>query len=238
VDQPVPITRPAHKPPGKRRIPQQERGIKTIEIILAAAGTEIEQGGLAKLTTKRIAAAAGLSVGGLYEYFPNKEAVLHALASRWLEQIKDAIAGIHPSLTGCKDLFRYLTMVYEVVKPLYQQVPGVSGLISLLSSVPELKALEDDIDVQVNGLLADAIHCLVPHVSTEQCMAVARTLTILDHYLLIESILRDPANATLYEDHHRVCQYALVTNMLLMNERERAATLVKNKAALPSASIS
>nr|WP_276598282.1 TetR/AcrR family transcriptional regulator [Roseateles koreensis] len=205
---------------------------------MAAAGTEIEQGGLAKLTTKRIAAAAGLSVGGLYEYFPNKEAVLHALASRWLEQFKDAIAAIHPNLTGCKDLFRYLTMVYEVVKPLYQQVPGVSGLISLLSSVPELKALEEEIDLQLNGLLADAIHCLVPNVSTEQCKVVARTITILDHYLLVESILRDPDKAALYEDHRRVCQYALVTNMLLMNERERAAMLVKNKADLPSPGLS
>jgi len=217
----------ALKPAGTRRVPQQERGVKTIEVILQAAGQEIERGGLAKLTTKRIATAAGLSVGGLYEYFPNKEAVVHALASRWLEQIKDAIAAVHPAKTGCQDLVRYLTMVFEAVKPHYQQVPGVSGLISVLSSVPELQALEDEIDVQVNGLLADAIASLVPHVDAAQCMTMARALTILDHYLLIEAILRDPANAALYDEHHRVCQYALATNLMLMNERARAAALAK-----------
>jgi AcrR family transcriptional regulator len=219
--------RPAPKPSGLRRIPQQERGIKTIEVILKAAGQEIDRGGLTKLTTKRIADVAGLSIGALYEYFPNKEAVVHALASQWLEQIKDAIAAVHPARTGCNNLLQYVDMVYAAVKPHYQQVPGVSGLITVLSSVPELKALEDDIDLQVNGMLADAIYSLVPHVDAIQCMTMARTLTILDHYLLIESTLRDPGKAALYDDHRRVCQYALVTNIMLMNERARATASSK-----------
>lgn len=217
--------KPAIRPTVARRVPQQERAIKTIEVILQATGQEIERSGLAKLTTKRIAVAAGLSVGGLYEYFPNKEAVVHALATRWLEQIKDAIATVHPARTGCQDLFRYLGMVYDVVKPHYQQVPGVSGLISVLSSVPELQALEDEIDLQVNGMLADAIASLVPHVERIQCTTLARTMAILDHYLLIESILRDPAKARLYEEHHRVCQYALATHLVLLNEKAREGLL-------------
>ncbi len=211
------------KPAAKRRVPQQERGHKTIEVILHAAGEEIARGGLAKLTTKRIAEAAGLSVGGLYEYFPNKEAVIHALASQWLERIKDGIAAIHPSKTGCVDLIRYLGMVYEAVRPQYQQVSGVSVLISLLASVPELKALERQIDLQVNALLTDAISHLLPYVGKEQCSALARTMTILDHYLLIESIMRDPAHAALFDTHHRICLHALAGHLILMNEQARPA---------------
>ncbi|MES2017739.1 MAG: TetR/AcrR family transcriptional regulator [Pseudomonadota bacterium] len=217
----VPDTGADKKPrsTAKRRIPQQERGHKTIEVILRAAGAEIARGGLAKLTTKRIAEAAGMSVGGLYEYFPNKEAVVHALVSQWLEQVKDAVAAIHPEKTGCVDLLRYLNMVYDAVRPLYQQVPGVSVLISLLSSVPALKALEDQVDAQVNALLTDAMGRLVPHVGHGQCSATARTITILDHHLLIASLVRDPANAAVFDTNHRICRHALASHLMLLNEQ-------------------
>jgi AcrR family transcriptional regulator len=207
------------RPTAKRRIPRQERGHKTIEVILRAAGEEIARGGLAKLTTKRIAEAAGMSVGGLYEYFPNKESVVHALASQWLEQIKDAIAAIHPSKTGCVDLLRYLNMVYDAVLPLYQKVPGVSVLISLLSSVPALQALEDQIDLQVNALLTDAMSHLLPRVSRAQCSATARTITILDHHLLIAALMHEPANAAFFDINHRICRHALASHLVLLNEQ-------------------
>ncbi|MBA5687058.1 TetR/AcrR family transcriptional regulator [Rugamonas apoptosis] len=225
--------RPARKSAGKRRIPQQERGIKTIEVILRAAGEEIARGGLAKLTTKRIAEAAGLSVGGLYEYFPNKESVVHALASQWLERVKDAVDAIHPSRTGCVDLIRYLNMVYDAVRPLYQDVPGVSVLISLLASVPALTALEEQIDLQVNALLTDAICRLVPYVSKEQCSATARTITILDHHLLIEMSVRGPASTAVYDINHRICRHALASHLMLLNEQAQPASWAPPRPEAP-----
>jgi AcrR family transcriptional regulator len=220
---PVPAApaKPAAKAASRRRVPQQERGHKTIEVILKAAGQEIARGGLGKLTTKRIAGAAGLSVGGLYEYFPNKEAVVHALASQWLQQVKDAVAAIHPAKTGCSDLIRYLGMVYDAVKPLYHQVPGLGVLVTLLASVPALKALEDEIDLQVKALLTDAISFLVPFVDRDHCGVMARTMTILDHHLLIESITRDPTHAELFDSHRLICHHALASHMMLLNEQAR-----------------
>ncbi|MBA5635750.1 TetR/AcrR family transcriptional regulator [Duganella sp. LX20W] len=225
--------RPARQSAGKRRIPQQERGIKTIEVILKAAGEEIARGGLAKLTTKRIAEAAGLSVGGLYEYFPNKESVVHALASQWLERVKDAVEAIHPSKTGCVDLIRYLNMVYDAVRPLYQQVPGVSVLISLLASVPALTALEEEIDLQVNALLTDAMSALLPYVSREQCSATARTITILDHHLLIESLMRGAAHSAFFDTNHRICRHALASHLMLLNEQAQPASWAKPRPEAP-----
>lgn len=225
--------RPARQSAGKRRVPQQERGIKTIEVILRAASEEIARGGLAKLTTKRIAEAAGLSVGGLYEYFPNKEAVVHALASQWLERIKDTVAAIHPSRTGCVDLIRYLDMVYNAIRPSYQQVPGVSVLISLLASVPALTALEEQIDLQVNALLTDAISHLLPYVSREQCSTTARTITILDHHLLIEMMMRGPSNAAIVDLDRRICQHALASHLMLMNEQAQPVSWAPPRPEAP-----
>ena len=85
-------TTPSHQTElSPRRLPTQERARQTVEQVLFAAGAEIERAGLDKLTTKRIAAAAGLSVGAVYEYFPNKQSIVHALADQWLGKLSEAI---------------------------------------------------------------------------------------------------------------------------------------------------
>jgi AcrR family transcriptional regulator len=66
----------------RRRIPTQARADQTIETILVATAHILRIEGAARLTTNLIAQRAGVSVGSLYQYFPNKEAILLALAER------------------------------------------------------------------------------------------------------------------------------------------------------------
>lgn len=62
-----------------RKQPAQERSRATVGVILEAAARVFASHGYAAATTNRIAAKAGVSVGSLYEYFPNKDALLVAL---------------------------------------------------------------------------------------------------------------------------------------------------------------
>jgi AcrR family transcriptional regulator len=64
------------------RSPKQERAIHKVGLILEAAMRLLEKEGLSKLTTNAVAHMAGVSIGSLYQYFPNKEAILDALADR------------------------------------------------------------------------------------------------------------------------------------------------------------
>ena len=75
------------------REPQQGRSRETVERILAAAEHEIGRLGLAAAGTRGIAARAGLSVGALYRFFPDKEAIADALARRYLADLMPAYAG-------------------------------------------------------------------------------------------------------------------------------------------------
>lgn len=63
-----------------RRRPRQGRSIATVEAILEAATRILETDG--RFTTNHVAERAGVSVGTLYQYFPDKAAILHALAAR------------------------------------------------------------------------------------------------------------------------------------------------------------
>jgi AcrR family transcriptional regulator len=66
----------------KRRTPTQARAQDTVEIIFEATAQILRRKGRAALNTNYIAECAGISVGTLYQYFPNKEAILVAMARR------------------------------------------------------------------------------------------------------------------------------------------------------------
>jgi AcrR family transcriptional regulator len=76
-----------------RRSPVQFRGYRTVHRVLDAASSLLEQMPLDEVTTTRIAAAAGLSIGGLYRFFPDKQTILDAIAVRHVEQFRASLVG-------------------------------------------------------------------------------------------------------------------------------------------------
>ena len=83
-----------------RRSPRQGRSKATVDAILEAATRILEAG--ETFTTNHVAARAGVSVGTLYQYFPDKAAILHALATRERVAMAEATgvamkAGVDPA---------------------------------------------------------------------------------------------------------------------------------------------
>jgi AcrR family transcriptional regulator len=75
-----------------RKTPRQERSREMLETILEAAARVFVREGYARATTNRIAAAAGVSVGSLYQYFPGKDAIAVALLRRHRDRILESVA--------------------------------------------------------------------------------------------------------------------------------------------------
>jgi AcrR family transcriptional regulator len=71
-------------PEKPRKRPSQSRSSHTVEAIFDAAIQVLLDGGLARLTTTRVAERAGVSVGSLYQYFPNKQSLVAAVLERHL----------------------------------------------------------------------------------------------------------------------------------------------------------
>lgn len=65
-----------------RKPPKQKRSREMVEKLLDATAATVAELGLAHTTTNHIAAAAGVSIGSLYQYFPDKEAMIEALLER------------------------------------------------------------------------------------------------------------------------------------------------------------
>lgn len=70
-----------------RRLPQQRRARQTVEVILDAVIRVLKREGFSAITTNRIAEVAGVSIGSVYQYFPDKSAIFAALHQRHIEEI-------------------------------------------------------------------------------------------------------------------------------------------------------
>ena len=78
--------------PRPSRLPVQKRGQQRVEAILDAAEVVFGEMGVEAATTNAIAERAGASVGSLYHFFANKDAILYALAERYAESIQGTLA--------------------------------------------------------------------------------------------------------------------------------------------------
>jgi AcrR family transcriptional regulator len=78
-----------------RRSPVQERSQETVARALAAATALLGRGvSIDALTTAQIAHEAGMSVGGLYRFFPDKQAIVDAIAVRHMELFQERMGAV------------------------------------------------------------------------------------------------------------------------------------------------
>ncbi|WP_043113454.1 helix-turn-helix domain-containing protein, partial [Pseudacidovorax intermedius] len=81
-------------PLSSRKEPQQARSANLVAAVLEAAVQVLAQEGAQRFTTARVAEKAGVSVGSLYQYFPNKAAILFRLQSDEWQRTTTLMRGI------------------------------------------------------------------------------------------------------------------------------------------------
>jgi AcrR family transcriptional regulator len=78
-----------------RRNPLQYRSKRTVAKILDATAELLDDEGSENLTTERVAERSGVNIATLYHYFPNKLALLHALAQQFADQQQERVDAIY-----------------------------------------------------------------------------------------------------------------------------------------------
>ena len=105
----MPSIRPVSKPEartGARRQPTQARAQQTIQTLFKAAAQILDKVGEAGLSTNKVAAAAGFSIGTLYQYFPSKEVLIQAMAARGQALVLEALSQYLSELETREDVQR------------------------------------------------------------------------------------------------------------------------------------
>jgi AcrR family transcriptional regulator len=98
-----------------RKRPQQARSTELVAVILEAAVQVLAKEGAQRFTTARVAEKAGVSVGSLYQYFPNKAAILFRLQSDEWRQTTELLRGILEDVQR-PPLERLRTLVHAFIR--------------------------------------------------------------------------------------------------------------------------
>lgn len=129
----------------QRRAPTQRRSKETVKAILEAAARVLVREGPDAATTNRIAKAAGVSIGSLYQYFDSREAILTALAQAHADEMLALLATHVAAIAGAPPKVAVETFVAAMIKA-HQAAPElhVALLQQMLAHGPAaLKAIND-----------------------------------------------------------------------------------------------
>ncbi|MCA9607385.1 MAG: TetR/AcrR family transcriptional regulator [Myxococcales bacterium] len=125
----------------KRKKPQQARSQATVDAIVEATGHVFEKGGFKRTTTTAVADRAGVSVGSLYQYFPDKKSLIAAFFERRLAHdvalmqavLQEAAGGTPQDLLGAAA--RAIVRVYREDRELYMSVVEILPLMEQTEEV-------------------------------------------------------------------------------------------------------
>jgi AcrR family transcriptional regulator len=132
-----------------RKLPRQERSRVTYEAMLEACARLLREEGYDALTTTHVAERAGVSVGTLYEFFPNKESIVAALIEQRAERlVADTAAHLDSALAIAdiegaaafliRSLIALVTSDRELYRVVFQEVPFSSRLPALQRAIAAL----------------------------------------------------------------------------------------------------
>jgi len=153
---------PAAAPPNltPRKQPRQARSVATVDAIFDATIQVLVSAGPRRLTTTRVAERAGVSVGSMYQYFPNKQALFYALNERYLVGLAERIeaaclaqhgAAIAPMVEALVTTYwRAKTERPQVTRALYRSVAE-------LDNEPLIATFAARVDSATAAMLASAV---------------------------------------------------------------------------------
>lgn len=132
-------TMPARPRTQPRKQPTQERARATVAAIIKATQRVLVRDGYEATSTNRVAQAAGVSIGSLYQYFPNKEALMVAVMEQHFEEMMGTLQGRLISLMGEPVPVVARALVHELIE-MHRSNPALHRV--LIEQVPRMGNLQ------------------------------------------------------------------------------------------------
>lgn len=180
-----------------RKLPRQQRSIENVERILKAAAEVLEEYGYDHLKTVTIAERAGASVGSVYQYFPNKHAILTMLSERWLEKDNNALEEVEGRRDQYESVIDEFIDLTKIMIANYKEQRGLISLVSLRNNIPELYELEEAHDKQFARRLKKIIDRHDLNADDDEKLALAGYYTIILDAVAISVATETPKRAEL-----------------------------------------
>lgn len=173
-----------------RRQPKQRRARVTVEAVLDAVVRILKREGVDAVTTNHIAQVAGVSIGSIYQYFPDKRAIYIALHKRHLEEI-DRMVETKLMEHAASSLDALIRAMVEAMIDAHAGDPELYEL--LLTEVPHRADGTRDFAVRLHGAFRLAIASRMHELNTRRDLdLIVFIVTNMVETLSHAAILRRP----------------------------------------------
>ena len=210
-----------------RKTPQQERSTASVDAILQATVQVLLKDGSLKLTTTRVAERAGVSVGTLYQYFPNKSALLQALLKQHLEGTSVAVEAACESLRGASLAAMAEGITAAFVKAKFRDIETSVALYAVSDDV-EGRLIARGMHARVTAAMAGLFETARPHTVAEPGAVAATLLSAMAGVSrgMLESGVKRDSMATLERELTRLVR-AYLQASAADGTAERAGTALR-----------
>lgn len=168
-----------------RAQPVQKRAQERRNVILSVTAELLEEVGQDDLTTILVAKRAGVSVGTLYHYFPNKYAIMYALAAQWVGEMDVALQALEAEPVESYSVKRFVESSVERMLAVYTNQQGLLPLVQAMYGVPELKELDLIHDQLIIASMARMFKRMDISSKAHELARLGRTYLELSHALMI-----------------------------------------------------
>lgn len=163
-----------------RRSPTQRRSRERVEHILSTAAGLIAERGSEGVRMSDIAGRAGVSIGSLYQYFPDKAAILRTLAERYNAEGRACVQGILAKAHDDGSLRQALHEIVDGYYAMFRAEPVMRDIWSGVQADKDLQAM-DEADLQAHtAMLSEALARVRPRMPAAQR---ERTALLLMHLI-------------------------------------------------------
>lgn len=162
-----------------RRQPTQERSQQRRERILRVTGELLNEIDYAAINVAAIAARAETSVGSIYQYFPNKDAILHALAATYLEDMYESMAVVFQDV-HTRTVEEQVDRVMAWLNDYAESHPGIHHVLKSDWVSGDIKVAVDAMHVALMEAVSNTIGAFAPnidHTRRKVCAEVILSIT-------------------------------------------------------------
>lgn len=170
-----PVSEDAHSRTQKnRRSPTGERGQKRRDLILDTAADVLAEQGLEAINTNVLAERAGISVGSVYQYFSNKEAILAALGERYMQQLaSNTMAALQQDVSGL-DLANIVDRVIDPMIAFERKHPAFRHINAGQEGEGSLADAAQRVDQEILATIYGLLLRICPDLQPIQAWQIAR----------------------------------------------------------------
>lgn len=144
------MTETSSTPAGMRRKPRQARSQERVKRILDVAEDLFASQGYTATTTNAIAAQAQISIGSLYQFFPDKAAILRALALRYADKLQQQLATINDTEQATLSLADYLNQLIDTTDRFFTENPSYHAIfMEIQGTMRELEEIDEAADARL-----------------------------------------------------------------------------------------